>query len=197
MAVFTAPTNLVVWMMAPLQLRNLWLHHLKIHIYLMGAPQFNTSKIFWWNEVNWEDKPMKSQLYQRGYNSQLLFTNTIWFCHFYTNPTKSALMGYFTWSHNLWSDGCLVTTAVCPQGYQRILCLGWPLGIQPNCSYWLFGGHAHLGKFLLNQSNKQRVLMHGHQGWNVRHGLCHIYMIYVYIYELFIAFVCFVVCSLL
>ena len=26
---------------------------------------------------------------------------------------------------------------------------------------------------------KQRVLMHGHQGWNVRHGLCHIYMRYV------------------
>ena len=31
-------------------------------------------------------------------------------------------------------------------------------------------------------SDKQRVLMHGHQGWNVRHGLCHIYMRYVYIY---------------
>ena len=30
--------------------------------------------------------------------------------------------------------------------------------------------------------NKQRVLMHGHQGWNFRHGLCHIYMRYVYIY---------------
>ena len=46
---------------------------------------------------------------------------------------------------------------------------------------------------------KQRVLMHGHQGWNVRHGLCHIYMryVYIYIYELFIAFVSFVVCSLL
>ena len=29
---------------------------------------------------------------------------------------------------------------------------------------------------------KQRVLMHGHQGWNVRHGLCHIYLRYVYIY---------------
>ena len=41
--------------------------------------------------------------------------------------------------------------------------------------------------------NKQRVLMHRHQGWNVRHGLCHIYMRYLYIYELFIAFVCFVV----
>ena len=49
----------------------------------------------------------------------------------------------------------------------------------------------------ISEVNKQRVLMHGHQGWNVRHGLCHIYMRYLYIYELFIAFVCFVVCSLL
>ena len=30
--------------------------------------------------------------------------------------------------------------------------------------------------------NKQRVLMHRHQGLNVRHGLCHIYMRYLYIY---------------
>ena len=29
---------------------------------------------------------------------------------------------------------------------------------------------------------KQRVLMHRHQGLNVRHGLCHIYMRYLYIY---------------
>ena len=35
---------------------------------------------------------------------------------------------------------------------------------------------------LKNTVYKQRVLMHGHQGWNVRHGLCHIYMLYVYIY---------------
>ena len=48
-----------------------------------------------------------------------------------------------------------------------------------------------------SNADKQRVLMHRHQGWNVRHGLCHIYMRYLYIYELFIAFVCFVVCSLL
>ena len=33
--------------------------------------------------------------------------------------------------------------------------------------------------------NKQRVLMHEHQGWNVRHGLCHIYMIYVYIWVVY------------
>ena len=36
---------------------------------------------------------------------------------------------------------------------------------------------------LLQQySYKQRVLMHRHQRWNVRHGLCHIYMRYIYIY---------------
>ena len=50
---------------------------------------------------------------------------------------------------------------------------------------------------LFQRKYKQRVLMHRHQGLNVRHGLCHIYMRYLYIYELFIAFVCFVVCSLL
>ena len=33
--------------------------------------------------------------------------------------------------------------------------------------------------------NKQRVLMHGHQGWNVRHGLCHIYMRYVYLWVVY------------
>ena len=32
---------------------------------------------------------------------------------------------------------------------------------------------------------KQRVLMHGHQGWNVRHGLCHIYVIDVYIWVVY------------
>ena len=31
-------------------------------------------------------------------------------------------------------------------------------------------------------TDKQRVLMHRHHGWNVRHGLCHIYMRYLYIY---------------
>ena len=34
----------------------------------------------------------------------------------------------------------------------------------------------------IGTTNKQRVLMHRHQGWNVRHGLCHIYMRYIYIY---------------
>ena len=34
----------------------------------------------------------------------------------------------------------------------------------------------------LSITHKQQVLMHRHQGWNVRHGLCHIYMRYLYIY---------------
>ena len=33
--------------------------------------------------------------------------------------------------------------------------------------------------------DNQRVLMHGHQGWNVRHCLCHIYMRYVYIWVVY------------
>ena len=37
----------------------------------------------------------------------------------------------------------------------------------------------------IKENTKQRVLMHGHQGWNVRHGLCHIYMIYVYIWVVY------------
>ena len=37
----------------------------------------------------------------------------------------------------------------------------------------------------VNELDKQRVLMHGHQGWNVRHGLCHIYVINVYIWVVY------------
>ena len=46
----------------------------------------------------------------------------------------------------------------------------------------------------LTKSYKQRVLMHGHQGWNVRHGLCHIYMRYVYIYIWVVYSLCFFCC---
>ena len=46
----------------------------------------------------------------------------------------------------------------------------------------------------VNIMNKKRVLMHGHQGWNVRHGLCHIYMRYVYIYIWVVYSLCFFCC---
>ena len=56
------------------------------------------------------------------------------------------------------------------------------------CLYWNNPRYHHVPLVILNDViwiynvYKQRVLMHGHQGWNVRHGLCHIYMIYVYIW---------------
>ena len=46
--------------------------------------------------------------------------------------------------------------------------------------YWI-----NTRRISLKEQYKQRVLMHGHHGWNVRHGLCHIYMIYVYIWVVY------------
>ena len=49
--------------------------------------------------------------------------------------------------------------------------------------YWRRMKYHHTSNISCTSvGNKQRVLMHGHQGWNVRHGLCHIYKIYVYIW---------------
>ena len=93
-------------------------------------------------------------------------------------------------------------------GWQRLL-LWWTGGltmmfhiqsdrVQTNCVLLTHGWNDDNALVIAPPcDDKQRVLMHGHQGWNVRHGLCHIYMRDVYIYELCIAFVSFVVCSLL
>ena len=68
----------------------------------------------------------------------------------------------------------------------------WSVGIDSDdgMTWWHRGSNTYLIQCC---GNKQRVLMHGHQGWNVRHGLCHIYMIYVYIWVLysFCLFCCF------
>ena len=83
----------------------------------------------------------------------------------------------------------------------RQLCCGGAhqKSVRYNSSVWLLDTQRSRDttQFTLQWCHKQRVLMHRHQGWNVRHDLCHIYMRYSDIYELFIAFVCFVVCSLL
>ena len=47
---------------------------------------------------------------------------------------------------------------------------------------WGWGGGGGGGGMYMY---KQRVLVHGHQGWNVRRGLCHIYMRYVYIWVVY------------
>ena len=52
-----------------------------------------------------------------------------------------------------------------------------------------FSGHQHVcisnSQDDITQATKQRVLMHGHQAWKVRHGLCHIYMRYVYLWVVY------------
>ena len=70
--------------------------------------------------------------------------------------------------------------AWCRQATSHYLSQCWPSFLSPYGVDPVFCRHtASLGP------NKQRVLMHGHQGWNVRHGLCHIYMIYVYIWVVY------------
>ena len=56
--------------------------------------------------------------------------------------------------------------------------------LKPFVKMCIFEVTKSFGRYA-NIKNKQRVLMHGHQGWNVRHGLCHIYMIYVYIWVVY------------
>ena len=63
----------------------------------------------------------------------------------------------------------------------------------PKCSqdmqwtWWQTVSTQHMGLrvFGTNVADKQRVLMHRHQRWNVRHGLCHIYMRYIYIWVVY------------
>ena len=56
-----------------------------------------------------------------------------------------------------------------------------PWSIHLRC--WLMPVYLYLAACVQGPDRwyKQRVLMHRHQGWNVRHGLCHIYMRYIYI----------------
>ena len=68
----------------------------------------------------------------------------------------------------------------------------WPFYTPPHWLTWWLRWELSIvtRSYCMNQSAlavgyKQRVLMHEHQGWNVRHGLCHIYMIYVYIWVVY------------
>ena len=58
---------------------------------------------------------------------------------------------------------------------------GWVGGVKRNELFWVVGGPSismvRLRK-TANGTNKQRVLMHGHQGWNFPHSLCHIDIIF-------------------
>ena len=70
-------------------------------------------------------------------------------------------------------------------------CVTGPQWVNDRCSR-IFSWPTKLKlKMILESTNdevyiyKQRVLMHRHQGWNVRHGLCHIYMRYIYIWVVY------------
>ena len=79
--------------------------------------------------------------------------------------------------NRLCTVGLTITSGdVTGTGVGIVTALAFPLIMQ--CRYAM----CFSGIFSPMNTDKQRVLMHGHQGWNVRHGLCHIYMIYVYIW---------------
>ena len=61
----------------------------------------------------------------------------------------------------------------------------WRHALATKCHIYIWQVSPQLSCGGTCQIYKQRVLMHGHQGWNVRHGLCHIYMIYVYIWVVY------------
>ena len=82
-----------------------------------------------------------------------------------------------------------------PTNHKRVMPANWRPCLIPHCPIAtrlrlcssvgeraLGFSKAWLSAGCIQKVAKQRVLTHGHQGWNVRHGLCHIYMIYVYIW---------------
>ena len=100
---------------------------------------------------------------------------------------------YLFYSMCLWFQMCDIQTQLGNWyiGYcradPRFVPSQWETLLQSNAvSHWLGTNlESALVPKLTIPWNKQRVLMHGHQGWNVRHGLCHIYMIYVYIWVVY------------
>ena len=108
--------------------------------------------------------------------------STVWLPHGTNTPILWIIVLIISCHSDIWNVHvhfrCI---EVLQPGCDRFL-LGW------RDRRWLRRGSDERGRpreycqVGINVWNKQRVLMHGHQGWNVRHGLCHIYMRYVYIY---------------
>ena len=107
--------------------------------------------------------------------------STVWVPHGTNTPVLWIIVLIISCHSDIWNVHihfrCI---EVLQPGCDRFL-LGW------RDRRWLRRGSDERGRpreycqVGINVWNKQRVLMHGHQGWNVRHGLCHIYMRYVYI----------------
>ena len=96
------------------------------------------------------------------------------------NETHAKASKFSVKRHLNANSGHFVQTALCCPIYLQF---GFEQNVLDTLTLWAFNSWAFLTEFKCDQMvDKQRVLMHGHQGWNVRHGLCHIYMIYVYIW---------------
>ena len=98
----------------------------------------------------------------------------------FTNHLLICKQDVFVKNGGMWKSNLLAQNKVPVITYQcfKSPCKPWIIG------YWHCGHRQSISNFNKTQ-DKQRVLMHGHQGWNVRHGLCHIYMIYVYIWVVY------------
>ena len=167
-----------------------------------AANHIQSSAIITWSNIvryyinnyrNWGRISIRCLIHKD--NSYIALNGELWgvFCeYFWENwPNFNGTALYYRWGRILEEGYCWADILF--RADSRFAPSQWETSLQSKAvSHWL---GANLDQpWLLN---KQRVLMHRHQGWNVRHGLCYIYMRYLYIYELFIAFVCFVVCSLL
>ena len=115
------------------------------------------------NKVSWEEKAGNSLVMSRGdiirnYFPQMPFDSVIFlFYKSHQECTHGVLHYAITCGlRDIWSPQQSDTVS---KGLPRhILCGGWPLEIQWNGCYWLFGLHAQLGEFLLNQSNQVKVV---------------------------------------
>ena len=113
----TEQTNIVVWMMASLQLQDLWLYHKTIypkHVHLIGTPQFNRFKRFKLNDTCWEEKTDESLVILMGNIIQNCFSQMLF-------HVVISLSGVYSWvislHHDLLSAECLVITSGCSQNY--------------------------------------------------------------------------------
>ena len=134
--------------------------------------------------VLWSNVVKRSRFYPTR-NAQVSWSNnhSLKLCPFNCSntPVSNCSPSFIDSSH--WLTHCglvtLYSNRYLGQHWFRWLLVAWWY-LNPR---WLIASkvqwHPSEGNFT---RDKQRVLMHRHQGWNVRHGLCHIYMRYLYIY---------------
>ena len=131
-------------------------------------------ELFWYNlDMEWQGNP------------PLSLTKTKWviicdfISYFMCNVGQHISKTSMATPQLFYIDVIQVLQRILLQFFKQIVSYFYILGVSP------LKRENHQRWFPSQRPDKQRVLMHGHQGWNVRHGLCHIYMIYVYIWVVY------------